>query len=278
MVRRRTRGTARDPITRSWRTILWAAAVVVAGAPLAAQERDPRAAQPERPTVATHAGTVAPGFLEFEGGVEFDRLDDAHTTLGTLVTKIGVTSHLQFSIFASLVAPAGSDAGIGDLAAGFKWRLLDGHTLLGDFAILPTVKFATGSVARGSGTGTTDASLLFISSRDIGPLHIDLNAGYTRRSGDGTVAPRSATVWTASFGGAIAGPANWTAEFFGYPGTDGPSGAAPIVAFLVGPTFNVRNSLVVDVGIIVPVAGAQPWAAYAGIVYNVGRIWGSSAP
>jgi hypothetical protein len=256
---------------------LAAATAGVASTSLAAQERDPRTAQPERPTVATHAGTVAPGFLEVESGVELDRLGADHATIGTLVTKIGVSSHLQFSIFASAVKPSGADGGLGDLAAGLKWRILDAHPLLGDFALLPSVKLPTGSTARGSGTGTTDLSLLFISSRDVGPVHIDLNAGYTRRSGDGTAAPRAATVWTASFGGAIAGPANWTAELFGYPGTGGPSGAAPTVAFLAGPTFTVRSTLVLDVGIITPIAGQQPRAAYAGVVYNVGRIWGTAA-
>src|ERR1044072_6418978 len=33
---------------------------------------NPRAVQPERPTVATHAGTVAPGYIELEEGVERD--------------------------------------------------------------------------------------------------------------------------------------------------------------------------------------------------------------
>jgi hypothetical protein len=257
--------------------LLAAVAAGAARAPLAAQERDPRAAQPERPTVATHAGTVAPGLLELESGVELDRLGTDHTTIGTLVAKIGVSGHLQLSVFASAVKPGGRGGGFGDLAMGFKWRILDAHPLLGDFALLPSFKFPTGSLAGGSGTGTTDASLLLVSSRDAGPVHIDLNAGYTRRSGDGIATPRTATVWTASFGGAIAGPVNWTAEFFGYPGTSGPSGAAPTVAFLAGPTLTVRNTLVVDVGIIAPIAGRQPRAAYAGVVYNVGRIWGAAA-
>lgn len=253
-------------------------AICCVASSVAAQERNPHAAQPERPTLATHAGTVATGFLEVESGVEFDRLGADHVTSLTFVTKIGVTTHLQFSIFASAVNPSAADGGVGDLAAGFKWRILDAHPALGDFALLPSVKFPTGSASRGSGTGTTDASLLFISSRDVGPVHVDLNAGYTRRSGDGSQAPRDATVWTASFGGAIAGKANWTAEVYGYPGTGGAGGGAPIVALLAGPTFNVREWIVVDVGAIIPVAGAQPWALYAGVVYNVGRLWGAERP
>src|SRR5438445_803082 len=38
---------------------------------------DAHAAQPERPTVATHAGTVAPGWAEIEAGIEWDRYADA---------------------------------------------------------------------------------------------------------------------------------------------------------------------------------------------------------
>src|SRR5437764_1362781 len=37
---------------------------------------DPHAVQPERPTVATHAGTVAPGWSEIEAGIERDRYAD----------------------------------------------------------------------------------------------------------------------------------------------------------------------------------------------------------
>ena len=44
-------------------------------------------------------------------------------------------------------------------------------------------------------------SLLLIASKSLVPAQMDLNACYTRRSGDGSVVPTDATVWTASFGG-----------------------------------------------------------------------------
>ena len=226
---------------------------LLVAAPLLAQ-RDPHAAQPERPTVATHAGTVSPGWLEIESGIELDHgADGGHAALGLVVAKLGVGSRLQLSLYGAAVRPGDNTGGVGDFTAGLKWRLAEKHALLGDFAILPSVKVPTGSVARGSGTGTTDGSLLLISSRDAGPVHIDLNAGYTFRDGSGERAPRQAGVWTASFSGAIAGALQWTAEVFGYPGTGGAQGAAPIV----------------------PVVGAQPHAFYAGVVYNIGRVWGS---
>jgi hypothetical protein len=249
------------------------ALLLVLPALLAAQP-NPHAAQPERPTVATHAGTVAAGWLEVESGVELDHGSNPdHVATGLLVAKIGVASHLQLSLFGSVTRPSDNAGGVGDFAAGLKWRILDKHPLLGDFALLPSVKFPTGSVSRGSGSGTTDASLLLISSRDAGPVHIDLNVGYTFRGGSGVHAHRESWLWTASFSGAAAGSLQWTAELFGLPGTGGATGAAPIVGLLAGPTYAVRKWLVFDVGGIVPVAGPQPHALYAGVVWNVDRLW-----
>jgi hypothetical protein len=233
---------------------------------------DPHAAQPERPTVATHAGTVAPGWAEFESGFEFDRGPGrARTNIFGTLAKFGAGPRVQFSVFVLASEPQGAAGGIGDVSTTLKWRLLDGDPVLGDVAVQPGLKLPTGSVARGTGTQTTDVSLLLISSRDAGRVHVDLNVGYTRRSGNGTNAPRQQWVWAASFGGALAGQTGWTAELFGYPGAGGVAGADPVTAILAGPTWTVRKWLVFDVGVIVPVAGPQPRAVYAGATYNVGR-------
>jgi hypothetical protein len=235
---------------------------------------DPHAVQPERPTVATHAGTVAPGWLEIEAGVERDRV--ARSTIGYVaptVLKLGIADHMQLGISGSLSRPAGQSTGMGDIAVGIKWRLLDGAPILGDFALLPSVKFPTGSVAAGTGTGSTDGSLLAISSHDVGNVAIDINAGLTHRSGNGASIPTTASLWTLSTAGPLAGRFGWTAECYGYPGTRGRAGQPPIVAMLAGPTVLLRPWLALDVGGIEPVSGKQPRALYAGGVYNVGRVW-----
>jgi hypothetical protein len=238
---------------------------------------DPHAVQPERPTVATHAGTVAPGWLEIETGVERDQFVPSQVGLQTpTVLKFGIADHMQFSVFGNVVKPAGGSAGFGDLAAGAKWRLVDDAPIVGDFAVLPSIKFPTGSADAGTGTGTTDAGLLLISSHQFGDISMDVNVGYTHRSGNGSAAPTSATLWTVSVGGPAVGSLGWTAECYGYPGTGGPSGQPPIVALLGGPTFLARSYLAFDAGIIVPVRGGQPHALYAGGVYNVGHLWGKS--
>lgn len=260
--------------------------MVVAAASVAAQQpdakpsavatdssKDPHAAQPERPTVATHAGTVARGWLEIETGVERDRVDQSNALVSTpTVFKVGLAPRVQLSLFGAVVRPPQQSAALGDLAAGVKWRIAEDAPIIGDFALLPAVKFPTGSAL--TGTKTTDVSLLLISSHDFGDVAMDLNVGYTHRSGNGSNAPTNATLWTASFGGPLAGPVGWVAECYGLPATTGPSGAASIIALLGGPTLTVRPWLVFDGGVIVPVTGPQLRALYAGAVYNVGRMWG----
>ena len=235
--------------------------------------RNPHAVQPERPTVATHAGTVARGWIELEEGAEWDKFDDG--TRGFIAPtnlKIGLASRAQVNLLVNIVRDQSTSAPflLGDLTIGIKYRIVDDDRILGDFAVLPAVKLQTG--ARGAGTGTTDFSLLFISSRQIGPVAVDLNVGQTRRTGDGTQAPKNASIWTASFGFPVAGAVGGVFEVFGYPHTSGPIGNKAIAAVLAGPTLLAREWLAFDAGVIVPITGPQPRAFYTGFVWNFGAL------
>ncbi|MBI3792637.1 MAG: hypothetical protein HY275_17410 [Gemmatimonadetes bacterium] len=238
-------------------------------APSAGSAYHPRSVQPERPSVATHAGTVAPGYWELETGLEHDRIADGTRALqvGT-VLKFGLAKPLQLSLNLPSSSATGVPFGAGDVSIGLKWRLLEDHPLWQDIAVLPTVKFASGDIR---GTGTTDVSLLLINSRTFGPIGVDINVGATWRSGDGTQAPVTATLWTVAAGIPITESLGWALETYGLPGTSGPAGGAPIVAVLTGPTFVVRPELAIDGGVIIPVTGAQPRAFYVGLVANFGR-------
>jgi len=235
--------------------------------------RDPHAVQPERPTVATHAGTVAPGWVELEEGGEWDKAPDgSRSFFAPTNLKIGLASHAQLNLLFNLIYdrafPGGAFA-TSDVTIGVKYRIVDDDRILGDFAILPAITLPTAS-ARGAGTDAYGFSLLLISSHQLGPVAMDLNAGLTHRSGDGTAAPKSAGIWTASFGFPISGPVGATIELFGYPRTTGPVGTDATAALLIGPTLLVREWLALDAGIIAPITGPQARAFYTGFVWNFG--------
>jgi hypothetical protein len=234
---------------------------------------NPHDAQPERPSVATHAFTVAPGWIEIEAGMEFDRYSDhAHGETAPLTAKIGVTRHTQLEVQTPLVHSAGLHTAAGDLLVGVKWRALDNAPVVANFAVFPTVKFPTGSTSDDAGTGTTDLGIVLISSREFGDVSLDVNVGLVHRVGHDDLAPRESRMWAIAFGGSLRGPVGWAAELYGFPHTSGPAGDESVVATLFGPTMKVRGWLVVDAGVIVPLTGPQPNALYAGGVYNIGRV------
>lgn len=239
--------------------------------------KDPREAQPERPTVATHAYTVAPGIVELETGVQQQHPSPSSNSVGVpMLFKIGLTSRLQLDIAPGWLRgsdASGAQAGLTDLVLGVKWRLVDHSSVLGAFSLQPTLSLATGSSDKGTGSGTTGVTVLAISSRNIGIVALDLNAGYTHRGGDGTIVPNDATLWTVSTGWPMYGQLGWVAELFGYPRTTGPSGEPGIVAFLTGPTFAAHKNVVLDAGVILDITGYGGTAIYAGVTWNMGHAW-----
>lgn len=121
--------------------------------------RNPHAVQPERPTVATHAGTVAPGWVELEEGGKWDKAPDGtRFFVAPTNLKIGVGERAQLDLLLNLIhnrSIRGGPFASGDLTVGVKYRLVEDHRILGDFAVLPAVKMPTAS-SPDAGTGTTD--------------------------------------------------------------------------------------------------------------------------
>ncbi len=265
---------------RSRRWFALPLAIATLGIPLRAQapETDPRAVQPERPTVATHAHTVAPGYFEVETGAQGNRLDAGSRAYAVpTLLKVGLSSHLQLNLGSPAFLPvAGQQAGLGDVSVGVKWRLLDDHPVLGDFALLPAIKFPTGSTSDGTGSGTTDVGLTAIASYDVHGVSMDLNMAYTKVGVTSAQSGPDAALWTASFGFPVAGRLSWVAELFGVPRIDGAS-PPPAIALLTGPSFLVSRALNLDVGIIAPLHGGIPNAIYAGLVWNLGTFSRSAA-
>ena len=118
------------------------AAAACASVPAGGSDENPRAVQPERPTVATHAGTVARGYAELESGVERDRLDDGtraprSATLWTVSSGLPVRGPLGWALEVYGYPGTSGPAGAPPIVA-----LLAGPTL----AVRPTLALDVGFI------------------------------------------------------------------------------------------------------------------------------------
>lgn len=238
---------------------------------------DPHAAQPERPSVATHAYTVPPGFVELEAGVQRQSTGALASAFAMPVLfKVGLGSRLQLDLAPGFQRNADrgqATAGLTDTIVGIKWRVADDAGLFGTFAIQTTATVPTGSSGLGTGTGETAINLLAISSRTIGPVSLDLNVGYTRRTGDGSTAPTNEWLWTISTGFPLVGQLGMGAEIFGAPASTGPAGKPRVVAFLTNLNYAPTPRVVVDAGVTFNISGFGDPAIFAGVTWNMGRAW-----
>src|SRR5258708_12263318 len=86
-----------------------------------ARAQSPRVANPERPTVATHAYPVAPGYLELEQGVRAQGSTSGRDfTSWEFNLKLGLAPSVQIAAFGTgfVRGPAGS--GPGDMGVALK--------------------------------------------------------------------------------------------------------------------------------------------------------------
>ena len=238
-------------------------AVTLAGTPvLTSAAQSPRMANPERPTYATHAYAVAPGYVELEQGVSATGTSSlAEGTVWSMALKVGITPSLQAEIFGPVYARTPSGGGVGDLGLSLKFRKdLSEKSAL---ALIPAATAPTGSVAKGLGAGRALGSLIAVYSADLpASLHVDLNAG-PAGLGAGT------TQWffsaSGSWGGSVIGV---TAECFDFT----PGAAGPRLAGLLGAvTVRVAPWAVVDAGGQWGTTRKSPNALFLGLTTNLGR-------
>ncbi|MCC7009294.1 MAG: hypothetical protein IT184_10785 [Acidobacteria bacterium] len=239
---------------------------------VSAQPPDPHAVQPERPSVATHAATVAPGWLELEFGAGRESSHGVFLDMSLpLNVKLGVAPAVQFAISMMPTHVAGGDGFTAEsVALSLKWRLADDVPLFGAVALLPSVQVPALHAADAS----PGAGLVLISSITVRGVSLDLNVGYARRArGDAADAWTSETMWAAAGGGPIAGPLAWGAEIFGIHDVAQDRRRSRAAGVLAGLTVTARPWLAFDVSGVLPAAGVQPRAIQAGAVWNAGRFW-----
>jgi hypothetical protein len=222
-----------------------------------------RTANPERPTVATHAYAVAPGFIEVEQGVSARGTEGLRqATSWDVNVKLGVTGHIQLGLFGPLFLRTGTGHGPGDWGAALKVR-----TAISDrvaVAVVPAASFPTGRAGAGLGAGRVLGQLVGVVSAD-GPagVHVDLNAGPL-----GVGAGRPQWLTTASFGRAF-GRWGTAAELFRIGAGDAGARQAGLLGAV---TFAPAPWIVIDGGGIAGLGAASPGALFLGITTNLGHL------
>ena len=224
----------------------------------------PRVANPVRPTYATHAYAVAPGYVELEQGISATGTAGlSQGTIWSIALKLGISPSLQAEFFGPAYTRTSAGGGVGDLGLALKFR----HDLSGKSAValIPGVTAPTGSTAKGLGAGRALGALTAVYSVDLpATVHLDLNAGPT---GVGA----GATQWffsvSGSWGGRVLGV---TGECFDFT----PGGAGPRLAGVLGAvTVRLAPWAVVDAGGQLGTTLNSPNALFLGLTTNLGRVF-----
>ena len=179
-------------------------------------------------------------------------------------SKVRAREPRAAGVFGSVVHDPAT-TGLGDVGVGVKWRLARRRPAARRFRRSSRGEISDGRREQGHrhrhDRRVVAADLESLAGPGVDGHQRRLHAPERRRI---QRAARTRTLWTVSFGGPAAGQLGWTAECYGYPGTGGPAGQAPIVALLAGPTFLFRKWLALDAGVIVPARGAATARALRG--------------
>jgi hypothetical protein len=242
----------------------FAIAVTFCVAPAMLSGQSPRVANPERPTYATHAYAVAPGYIELEQGISATGISGlSQETIWSIALKVGISPSLQAEFFGPAYARTSAGGGVGDLGLALKLRTdLSEKSAV---ALIPGVTAPTGRKALGLGAGRALGALTAVYSVDFpASVHLDLNAGPT---GVGA----GATQWffsvSGSWGGSVLGV---TGECFDFT----PSGAGSRLAGVLGAvTVRVTPWAVIDAGGQLGTTANSPNAVFLGLTTNLGRVF-----
>jgi hypothetical protein len=255
----------------SMRKMLFTGSALLLAALTAQANDDKPAATPYRPSVSTPAQLSAPGWLEVEGGVWRQLGSDARRD------SLPWTAKLAFS----------DDWGI--RVAGEAWvRQTDelGQTLSGNglTAVVLKRRFAVDEQSAfglefgatlptghsGIVSDKTDTDINAIYSADLGDWHLDLNLIAIHLGAPDAGTSHLQTLWAA----ALSRPLNDALGLVGELSGTRQNGAGSAMQFLLGASYSVTKSLVLDAGVARRVSGGAPtWQAVAGFTWVATRIF-----
>jgi Putative MetA-pathway of phenol degradation len=227
--------------------------------------QDELTAVSNRPTVSTPAQPVQPGVLETEWGLNAAA---SHQDINGLL-KFGVSQNLELRFTNNPITADSGTHGVGDIAAGFKYRFTQDSAHRPSVSFMYMVKAPTaGDVL---GTGEIDHAFTFLLSKDLGKHHFDFNTvvnllGRPHSGFDHSVL--NALAWSHP----LSGKWGTTAEF---SGTTSPNAVTPAsVQLLAAATYAVRPRLVFDFGMAARITGDIPDATFiAGFTYSIADLY-----
>ena len=244
--------------------------------PLSAQNSGTITVNPNRPSFATPADTTQEGVLEWEAGFQRSLYrSGARSDFEPILWKLGQTSHFEWRLgwngHLTQTAPEGSHTqGLTDPTFGFQWHPLDQDRVGFDGSIGYFHKFPTANAAKGLGSGRADDTLVALASKDLGPVHVDVNLlqGWLGQP-DGSRAGQTAAVVSTSW--SLPGPWGMGAELYSV----GPApGFTRDTAALVYVSYQVSSRLVLDAGSDHGLStGAPRWDYFFGVTYGLGRLF-----
>jgi hypothetical protein len=237
-IRRRAAGVA---VSAGALVSLWC--IRTAAAVEAPDDRDH--AKPCRPTITCTADIVAPGEFEVEAGGSYAHGGAVRQWTFPLLLKLSVTTWLQAQIGSNgytLVRSEPHANYFDNIFVGPKFHVLDQQKFVPSLAASAQVSFPT--FAAEGYDRNTDLFFVGYASKDIGPLHVDWNAGLSLwRLNDGARAQGYTSLVLST-----ALPANFGVEAEGYFFSGAGTAANRDGGLRGALTFSARPWLVLDAG------------------------------
>jgi len=239
------------------------AGMVLAGRPLAIDDADPTdAGQFEFEVGASYIHESDCRHWDFPFGLIYGLLPRVEASLG-----FGG----QFEEQTERLEESGTDrcrheGGIGDLAIGAKWQLIETCPFGARHALMPTVKLPTADDDKGLGSGETDCDLTWVTSRDLGEkAGAHLNFGYSWIGGPDD----NVLHYGLAIDYQIVNAIQWVGEVFA--AKELTTGTDTVVQYNTGLRWNPTDSLTLDIAGGSKLSGDAPdLTATAGLTWAFG--------
>jgi hypothetical protein len=208
------------------------------------------------PFVTDDSGTQGTGHVELDLYVQYSRFSGGSTgSLPAVSFAYGVTDNFDLTLGVPMTMAqtngVGTNVGIGDISAGFKFRFIDEDTegWRPGLAFAPSVYFPTGSQARGTGAGYFRAFLPVWLSKSSGDWTFFTGGGLNINQGTiGGV--KQTNWWYAGAGVTYQINDTWTVGSEIYYTSPVETGAKDLVGFNVGVIYSLApgHNLMATVG------------------------------